>query len=471
MFGQKQAAELESRLLQIEQGLQAMGAALEGHTAWLQGLNNGHAELGTAHAAQLHDLGRWLAATTHQVSALSTSPVITSTGPQGIAPKAQRVDEQRKQARMNQVWTVDRWLQQAPVGSAMLITVVIPTHQRSALVKRAIASVLAQRHANFELIVIDDGCTDDTAQQLAAMTDPRIRVLHTTGIGASAARNLGMQAAAGEVIAHLDDDNLMDPGWLRAVAWGFERWPDTELLYGARIIEDGPAVNGVPSGAMPELAWQPFDRARLEFSNYIDMNVIAHRAGLPEARFDPMMTSAVEWDMVLRLTAKRAPLELPAIACLYSSYAPDRLSKRPSYVEETRLLRARAHSTRKLRVLCSNGPSSETHVEAEMRALEAAGAAIAFAPFAQAAFDEAIAAHDPDVIVLYWTAQTLGDLEAVEGTGRPFALRVHSSASDVAAAAGIKDRPGCVGVFCGPELGYAELSAALTAWRLRRQQE
>lgn len=124
-------------------------------------------------------------------------------------------------------------------------------------------------------------------------------------------------------------------------------------------------------------------------------------------------------------------------------------------------------------------------MEAEMLALEAAGAVVAFAssdrsespyPVRQPVFldlDEAIAAHGPDVTVVYWTSQTLADLEHLERTGRPFALRVDSPDFDIAAAIAIGNCPGCVGIFSGPELGqgfHAELSAALTAWRLQRQQ-
>ena len=99
-------------------------------------------------------------------------------------------------------------------------------------------------------------------------------------MGESAARNLGLETATGAIITFLDDDNLMDPGWLHAVAWAFERWPDTQVLYGARIIEDAPAMKSEPSGALPNLDWDAFDRRRLEQGNYIDMNMIALRAGL-----------------------------------------------------------------------------------------------------------------------------------------------------------------------------------------------
>lgn len=475
MFGRKRNAALQERLARLESELAAlqarpeiadMGAALEGHTQWLSALAQGLTDVRTAHDAELRDLGRWVSATTHQVTTLSTTPVIPSPELQAAMPSARLLDDRVATARGLQVWTVMRWLDQAPVNSDMLISVVLPTHNRRRYLERAVASVLAQRHAALDLVIVNDGSRDDTEDWLATLRDPRIRVVHTTGIGTSAARNLGLDAVRGQVVTHLDDDNLMDPLWLRAVAWGFTRWPDTELLYAARIVEDGPARNREPSGAMPALEWTPYERARLEQSNYIDMNVIAHRAGLAEARFDPLLRSSIEWDMLLRLTARRAPLELPVIACLYSNYAPDRLSDRATYLDENRMVRARVHTTRPMRVLCFNALfplMSETYIEEEMLALEAQGASIAFAthgqsvspyPIRQPLYQDLVQGvieHDPDVIVVYWASHALGALRQLEQAGRPFVLRVHSFDFDPDLIARIRSSPFCAGVWAFPQ--------------------
>jgi glycosyltransferase involved in cell wall biosynthesis len=358
-----------------------------------------------------------------------------------------------------------RWLAQAHIEAEILISVILPTHNRRPWLARAIASILAQTYPTFEIIVIDDASTDDTAEYLATLTDPRIRRFTGAGGNASAARNIGLQAASGSIIVHFDDDNLMDPNWLRGVAWGFTRWPETEFLYGARIIEDGAARDRVASGAMPALDWQPFDRARLETSNYIDMNVLAHRAGLPGATFEPTRKSSIEWELALRLTARRPPLELPVIACLYSSFAPGRLSDGAAYLQENRRVRARVHTTRPLRVLSYNALfplRSETYIEEEMLALEAAGARVAFASFGQSVspypvrqpifstLEEAVAAQDPDVIVIYWTTHAIGELQHLARLGRPFALRVHSFDFDIADIAQVANHPCCVGIWAFP---------------------
>ena len=94
------------------------------------------------------------------------------------------------------------------------ITVVIPTYNRAQLVTRAINSVLAQSMPDFELIVVDDGSSDETADVLAALKDPRLRVIHQENRGVSAARNVGIDAAVGEMIVWLDSDDEAEPGWL-----------------------------------------------------------------------------------------------------------------------------------------------------------------------------------------------------------------------------------------------------------------
>jgi glycosyltransferase involved in cell wall biosynthesis len=92
--------------------------------------------------------------------------------------------------------------------AAPLVSVVLPTHNRAALLGRAMRSVLAQTHAALELIVVDDGSTDATPQLLAACADPRLRVVHLPGnSGPAAARNAGIRAARGEFIAFQDDDD------------------------------------------------------------------------------------------------------------------------------------------------------------------------------------------------------------------------------------------------------------------------
>jgi len=97
------------------------------------------------------------------------------------------------------------------------ISVVLATYDRRHSLPRAIASVLSQQGARFELIVVDDASRDDTLAYLATLADPRIRVLASDhNRGPSAARNRGLEAARGEFVAFLDSDDVYRPGRLAA---------------------------------------------------------------------------------------------------------------------------------------------------------------------------------------------------------------------------------------------------------------
>ena len=112
-----------------------------------------------------------------------------------------------------------------------LLSVVIPTRNRAHLVCDAVESALAQGAGRVEVIVVDDGSTDGTADVLARRFGQRIRLLRTHGRrGVGAARNLGVSAAGGELLAFLDDDDLWLPGKLDAELRVFESFPDAEAV-------------------------------------------------------------------------------------------------------------------------------------------------------------------------------------------------------------------------------------------------
>ncbi|MGD2116516.1 MAG: glycosyltransferase [Acidobacteriota bacterium] len=93
-------------------------------------------------------------------------------------------------------------------------SVVVPTFDRAHVLRRAVRSVLRQEHRDFELLIVDDGSTDGTAEVVAELDDPRIRFLRQEHRGVSAARNLGISEAGGELVTFLDSDDEAAPGWL-----------------------------------------------------------------------------------------------------------------------------------------------------------------------------------------------------------------------------------------------------------------
>jgi glycosyltransferase involved in cell wall biosynthesis len=115
----------------------------------------------------------------------------------------------------------------------MLISVAVPTHNRPELLREALTSVVAQTHAEWEVVVVDDGSTPPVAEStLRELLGERfVLVRHDPAQGIAAAKNAGVVAARGEVILHLDDDDLLTPDALAQIATAYARHPELECLF------------------------------------------------------------------------------------------------------------------------------------------------------------------------------------------------------------------------------------------------
>lgn len=122
-----------------------------------------------------------------------------------------------------------------------LVTVVLPTYDREALLPRALDSVIAQTYENWEIVVVDDGSTDGTAGVLESYRDrqagligrlgDRLTVIRQENRGSSCARNAGIDAARGRFIAFLDSDDEFAPTKLERQVELFERRPELGFVY------------------------------------------------------------------------------------------------------------------------------------------------------------------------------------------------------------------------------------------------
>jgi hypothetical protein len=153
---------------------------------------------------------------------------------------------------------------QVTAAAAPLISVVIPTWNRSRLVREAAESALMQSDGQVEVIVVDDGSTDGTADMLARVFGQRIRLLSMPRRrGAGAARNAGARVARGELLAFLDSDDLWLPGKLDAELRVLERFPEAEAVISDSLnflegrAEDSSrfALNGLLAATEGRVRW------------------------------------------------------------------------------------------------------------------------------------------------------------------------------------------------------------------------
>jgi glycosyltransferase involved in cell wall biosynthesis len=125
-----------------------------------------------------------------------------------------------------------------------LVSVVIPTFNRAWALKKAIDSVLDQDYKNFELIVVDDGSTDNTESLIKKYDEGSVRFIQQPNLGVSVARNKGISVSSGALIAFLDSDDYWYPEKLSAQVDFFSKNPDALICQTEEIwIRNGKRVN------------------------------------------------------------------------------------------------------------------------------------------------------------------------------------------------------------------------------------
>lgn len=259
----------------------------------------------------------------------------------GVARSDYAIEMASNTPLMLRMLALKSWLELHPPTAGPPISVVLPTRDRPALLPRAISSVLAQRYPHWELVVVDDGDTDPVETTLAGFDrDERIVTVEGPRRGAGAARNAGLGAATGEVVCYLDDDNLMHPEWLQAVAYLFSARDDVDVAYGVTLAE-----HRLPGDLGEEWwpsHWQlPWSRETLLERNITDAGAIAHRPGLEEARFDEELSTGEDWDLLLRLTATRTAMAIPAISHAYAMEGDGRMTDDPEHLAGLEKIRRR----------------------------------------------------------------------------------------------------------------------------------
>jgi glycosyltransferase involved in cell wall biosynthesis len=119
-----------------------------------------------------------------------------------------------------------------------LFSVIIPVHNRAHLIRRALNSVLAQSLDDYEIIVVDDGSTDDPRAVVEAIGDPRIRLIRKENGGGGSARNVGIDAAGGRYVAFLDSDDEFLPNNLATLYRLLDGTANT-VAYARMIVDRG----------------------------------------------------------------------------------------------------------------------------------------------------------------------------------------------------------------------------------------
>lgn len=215
-----------------------------------------------------------------------------------------------------------------------MISVIMPAYNAEKWLDAAVRSVLHQTFEDLELIIVNDGSTDNTGGIADSFTDPRIKVIHKINGGVSVARNTGMDAATGTYLAFMDSDDVMWPQNLsvkletlrsQGVDWVFsdlQRCDMDMIPFGDPDIgTDGDVVRTILGGrgaAVPG------------FSSNVLMHRKCYEGG---ARFDPELSNSADQDMALTLAKDFSYYHIPQVLFGYR-ILPGSMSKNIAVYEK-----------------------------------------------------------------------------------------------------------------------------------------
>jgi glycosyltransferase involved in cell wall biosynthesis len=202
------------------------------------------------------------------------------------------------------------------------VSVVIPCHNSARFVGRAIESALAQTYPRVEVVLVDDGSTDDLASALAPYAG-RIRVLSQPNRGPARTRNRGIEVGSSEFVAFLDADDVWRPEKIARQVAALEAHPECGLSHTRFVMIDEQGAE------LPDTWRDPRSKPAsgscvgvLARENGIGVSsVVARRSAIPDGGFDPETSLATDWDLWLRMAAGSPLLYIDESLMLYRQHA------------------------------------------------------------------------------------------------------------------------------------------------------
>ena len=185
----------------------------------------------------------------------------------------------------------------------MFVSVIIPTYNRAATIRRSIESVLEQTYDKLEVIVVDDGSEDESGEIIRGIADDRLRYIQLKeNGGVSKARNYGVSLAEYELIAFQDSDDVWRPDKLEKQIKLFEKYPDSAMVYCAYEFHNNETVYRVPSEKYPKEILDGEIYPYLLQNNSIGAPTLLMRKTCFESigGFDTAYPALEDWDLALK---------------------------------------------------------------------------------------------------------------------------------------------------------------------------
>lgn len=196
------------------------------------------------------------------------------------------------------------------------VSIILPTFNQARFLPAAIRSVLAQTFSRFELIVVNDGSTDGTAEYLASLTDPRIHVIHQENRRLPKALNAGFEIAAGKYLTWISSDNSCAPIFLEALVAALEANPEAAMANSAFAwVDDEGRITRIHRDQ--DLSWPSMIHSNPGIASFLYRRQCQDELGL----YNPELEGAEDWDMWLRIVEKHQTVYVPEILYYYRQHA------------------------------------------------------------------------------------------------------------------------------------------------------
>jgi len=218
------------------------------------------------------------------------------------------------------------------------VSIILPIYNGGRYLLSALATVQAQTLAEWELIVVDDGSTDNTASLLAqAPADPRRIVIHQPNSGRSGSRKRALAAAHGELIAFLDVDDAWHPEFLSQLAAALQAVPHAVAAFCGWQYMDELGHPLPQSVLLSERDLQQFGRDLRWRNSIMPSSIAARRPAIEQVGgFDDSLHGSEDWDLWLRLKSLGAFVPVPRVLTWYRTH-PDSATEDVAVAERERL--------------------------------------------------------------------------------------------------------------------------------------
>ncbi len=211
------------------------------------------------------------------------------------------------------------------------VSVVIPAHNSAAHLAETLESILSQESATVDLLVVDDGSTDETVL-VARSFGQSVRVIEQSNSGVCAARNRGLSEAKGEFVCFVDHDDVWLPGKLRSQLEAFDKYSDVDVVYTdflrwSRNSESGEFPEpssyqdtAVPNGVDEEFSGWIYHHMLLD-SHVLTSTALARTVVVRQTGgFDETLPFSEDWDFWLRMSLNSKFLKLAEATTLYRQH-------------------------------------------------------------------------------------------------------------------------------------------------------